>query len=127
MEVQELTHQQERIAGALHELVGQLPELLAQVPADADYDPLRHDVNKFLQAVADAKIEELLSNAAKTLAEPDTQTGHALAQTAAAEMDKLIGKCNGLGDQAQQCSTAHFAPSCASPASARRCSRSWRH
>jgi hypothetical protein len=115
MEVQELTHQQERIAGALHELVGQLPELLAQVPADADYDPLRHDVNKFLQAVADAKIEELLSNAAKTLAEPDTQTGHALAQTAAAEMDKLIGKCNGLGDQAQQCSTAHFAPKLCQP------------
>jgi hypothetical protein len=115
MEVQELTHQQQRIGEALHELLGQLPELLAKVPADAEFDPLRNDVNSFLKAVSDAKIEELVSNAAKTLEEPDTMTGHALAQTAAEEMDKLIGKCNGLGNQAQQCSTAHFAPKLTKP------------
>jgi hypothetical protein len=115
MEVQELTHQQQRIGEALHELLGQLPELLAKVPADAQFDPLRDDVNNFIHAVAGAKIEDYLTNAVKTLEEPDTMTGHALAQTAADEMAKLIGRCNGLGDQAQQCSTAHFAPKLCKP------------
>jgi hypothetical protein len=115
MEVQELTHQQRRIGEALHELLGQLPELLAKTPADAEFDPLRSDVSKFLQAVADAKIEEHLANAAKTLEEPDTMTGQMLAQRAAEEMDKLIGKCNGLPDQAQQCLTARFQPKLSKP------------
>ena len=55
MEVQELTHQEQRIGEALHELLGQLPELLAKVPADAQFNPLRDDVNHFIQAVAAAK------------------------------------------------------------------------
>jgi len=99
----------------LHEMLGQLPELLAKVPADAEFDPLRNDVNNFLKAVSDAKIETLLNSAAKTLEQPDTMTGHALAQTAAEEMDKLVGRCNSLGNQAQQCSTAHFAPKLSKP------------
>lgn len=115
MEVQELTHQQQRIGEALHELLVQLPELLAKVPADADYDPLRDDVKNFVLAVVDAKIEDYLVNAAKTLDEPDTATGHMLAQMAADEMAKLVGRCNGLGDQSQQCSTAHFKPKLTNP------------
>ena len=30
-------------------------------------------------------------------------------------MDKLIGRCNGLGNQAQQCTTAHFQPKLTKP------------
>jgi hypothetical protein len=115
MEVQELAHQQHRVSEALHELLGELPGLLAQAPADADYDPLRDDVGKFIQAVADAKIEDDLSGAAKTLDEPDTLTGYALAQRAAEAMDKLIGRCNSNSQKAQQCLTAHFQPKLAKP------------
>ncbi len=115
MEVQELSHQEHRIGEALHELLGELPESLAKVPADAQFDPLRNDVNQFLQAVADAKIEEDLGNAAKTLDEPDTMTGQALAQRAAEAMDKLIGRCNGFPGQGQQCLTAHFQPKLTKP------------
>ena len=115
MEVQELTHQQQRIGEALHELLGQLPELLAKVPADAQFDPLRSDVNNFLHAVADARIEDYMTNAVMVLEQPDTMTGQSLAQLAAEEMAKLIAKCNGLGDQAQQCSTAHFKPKLTKP------------
>jgi len=115
MEVQELTHQQHRIGEALHELMGQLPELLAKVPADAEFDPLRDDVNNFIKAVADAKIEEDLSNAAKTLDEPDVISGHTLAQLAADEMDKLVAKCGGMQDKADQCTTTHFRPKLSKP------------
>jgi hypothetical protein len=115
MEVQELTHQQQRVGEALHEMVGQLPELLAKVPTAAEYDPLRNEVNQFLKAVADAKIEELLTNTARSLEQPDSVTGHALAQFAADEMAKLIGRCKSMGDQAQQCSTAHFKPKLCRP------------
>jgi hypothetical protein len=115
MEVQELTHQQHRVADGLHGWLGQLPELLTQVPDDPQYDPLRNDVAGFLKAVGDAKIEEDLQDAAKTLEEPDTATGYVLARQAAEKMDKLVGRCNGMGDQAQQCLTAHFRPKLAQP------------
>ncbi len=115
MEVQELSHQEHRIGEALHELLTDLPEQLAKVPADAEFDPLRHDVNQFLKAVADAKIEDYLSGAVLSLDVPDTMTGGSLARTAAAEMDKLIGRCNALSDQAQQCTTAHFQPKLTNP------------
>lgn len=115
MEVQELARQQHRVGQALHELLGQLPELLTQVPADPDYDPLRTDVNRFLQAVAEARIEDDLANAASTLDEPDPMTGQAFAQRAAEAMDKLIGRCNGLPGQAQQCLTARFQPKLSKP------------
>jgi hypothetical protein len=115
MEVQELSHQQHRVGEALHDLLGAMPELLAKVPADAQYDPLRHDAGQFLQAVADAKIEEALNSAAKTLDEPDPTTGHALAQQAAEAMDKLIGRCSGLPQQGHECLTAHFQPKLCKP------------
>jgi len=115
MEVQELTHQQQRIGDALHEMLGQLPELLAKVPADAEFDPLRNDANSFLRAVSDAKIEMYMSSAVKTLDERDAYGGRVLAQMAADAMDKLIGRCNGLGNQAQQCTTAHFQPKLTKP------------
>jgi hypothetical protein len=110
MEVQELAHQQRRVQEALHTLLTQLPELLAQVPPEAEFDLLRHDVQEFLQAAADAKIEPDLSDAAKALDEPDTMTGFVLAQKAAEKMDKLVGKCNGMPNQGQKCLTARFRP-----------------
>jgi acetyl esterase/lipase len=115
MEVQELAHQQRRVQEGLHTLLAQLPELLAKVPADADYDPLRRDVNAFLKAVADAKIEEDLGHAAGALDAPDTMTGHALAQRAAEKMDRLIARCNELPGEAQQCLTARFQPKLSKP------------
>ena len=114
-EVQELARQQRRLGDALHELLGQLPELLAKVPADTQFDPLREDVNTFLKAVADAKIEEYQAGAAKTMEEADTMTARQLAQQAADEMDKLISRCNGVAGKAQQCLTAHFKPKLSAP------------
>ena len=114
-EVQELTHQEHRIGAALHELLGQMPELLQQVPADPQFDPLRADVNGFLKAVADAQIENYLAGAISLLEEPDALAGHQLAQRAAEEMDKLIGRCNGMNDQGEQDLTAHFQPKLSKP------------
>jgi hypothetical protein len=114
-EVQELTHQEHRISAALHELLGQLPELLRQVPADPQFDPLRADVGRFLQAVADAQIENYLAGAISALEEPEPVGGHQLAQRAAEEMDKLIGRCNGINDQGEQDLTAHFKPKLSQP------------
>lgn len=115
MEVQELSHRQELIRDALKEMLAQLPDLLAQVPADSDYAPLRQDVQDFLKAVADAKIEQDLADASSSLNEPDTVTGYGLAQRAADEMDKLVGRCNGMGDQANQSLTARFQPKLTKP------------
>jgi hypothetical protein len=111
MEVQELAHQQRRVHEALRTWTTQLQELVARVPADAQYDPLRQDIEKFLKAVADAGIESDLSQAAIALGEPDTITGSVLAQRAADAMDKLIARCEAMPDTGRQCLAARFQPS----------------
>jgi hypothetical protein len=115
MEVQELAHQQRRVSEELHDLLTELPRLTDQIPMDVAYDPLRQDVMNFLQAVADANIQDDLSAAAKTLDEPDTLTGQVLAQRAAEAMDKLIARCNSTPKDGEQCLTAHFQPKLTKP------------
>ena len=115
MELQELAHQQRQIQGALHELLGQLPELAGQLPPDAEYNPLRQDVQSFLQAVAEAGIERDLTNAADALDEPNGLTGHALALVAAEKMDKLILHCRGMPPEGRQIHTARFQPRLSKP------------
>jgi hypothetical protein len=109
IEVQELAHQQRRIREELRKLLDSLPEMLAQVPADAQFDPLRKDVNEFINALKDSQIEDDISTSAKSLAESDALTGHALAKVAAEKMDKLISKCRSAGQQGEQC--LRFRPS----------------
>jgi hypothetical protein len=103
MEVQELAHQQRRIHTELQKLLTSLPELLAQVPAETAFDNLRKDVEEFLKAVRDAKIEDDVSGSAKSLGDLDSMTGQALAQLAADKMAKLIAKCQGMPQQGQAC------------------------
>jgi hypothetical protein len=109
MEVQELAYQQRRIQEGLRDLLASFPDLLAALPEEAQYAPLRRDVNDFIQAVAGAKIEEDLNEGARALAALDAKTGFTLAQRAAEKMDRLIAKCcAGLGQQAHEC--LHFEP-----------------
>ncbi|MGA2173579.1 MAG: hypothetical protein ABSH38_01215 [Verrucomicrobiota bacterium] len=114
MEVQELAHQQQRVQEGLHDLLEQLPQLLAEVPNEPDYYPLRRDVNKFLSDVAAAKIEKYLAGATEALDIPDLVNGHALAKLAAEKMRELIGECNASGS-GRQSLTARFQPKLCKP------------
>jgi hypothetical protein len=115
MEVQELMHQEQLIHDALREMAAELPELMQQLPEDSSYAKLREDVQNFLKAVADARIEQDLADAANALGQPDTVTGHGLAQRVADEMAKLVSKCEGLPGEAAQSLTARFEPKLAKP------------
>lgn len=108
-EVQALAEREQQVSQGLRALVQSLPELLGRLPAEDLFEPLRGDVNAFLKAVADAKIEPLLGDACRALSEPDLPSAQALARLAADEMDRLIGKSQGLPGQAQQC--LRFKPS----------------
>jgi len=79
-----------------------LPELLAKLPQDPEYDPLRQDVHEFLDAIGDAKIEPDLAGSVRLLNDLDGK-GAALAQAAAEKMDRLIAKCSGLPQQGKLC------------------------
>jgi len=114
MEVQELAHQQERVQAGLRDLLEQLPRLLADVPDEPDYAPLREDVNRFISDVAEAKIELDLAGATQALGIPDTAAGHALAVSAAEKMRKLIGECN-MNGQGQKSLAARFQPKLRKP------------
>ncbi len=110
VEMEELKEQEKKISTALKRYTELLPELLAKVPNDAEYGPLRDDVNNFLKALAETKAEEDINTAVQSLHEKDHTTGYALAQLAADKLDKLIGKCQGLPQQGKQCTTARFKP-----------------
>jgi hypothetical protein len=109
MEMEELTYQQRRIQEGLHVMLGSLPELLAHVPDEPQYAPLRAEVDAFIKAVAEAKIEEDLNQNEHNLAALDGKSGYLLAQQAAEKMDRLISKCKGLPQQGKMC--LHFKPS----------------
>jgi hypothetical protein len=109
-EVEELKAQQSNIREALRRYIETMPELLSKVPNDAAFDPLRADVQAFLKAVGEEKIDQDMADALKNLSERDHGGAHALAQLAAEKMDKLIKKCSGLPQQGKQCTTARFEP-----------------
>jgi hypothetical protein len=109
LEVQELAYQQRRIQGALRALLDALPEALARLPDESEFDDLKADVNDFLRAVADAKIQEDLAESAKTLERPDARAGWMLALQAADKMDRLISKCSGLPGKGEK--ALRFKPS----------------
>ncbi|HHY84971.1 MAG TPA: hypothetical protein GYA07_05485 [Verrucomicrobia bacterium] len=115
MEVQELAHQQRRIGEALRLWLEQLPELVAKVPADPEYDRLRNDVAVFIKAVEEAGIESDLEGAAGALDTPDTLMGYALALSAAEKMDRLIARCEAMSDVGEQALEARFRPTLSKP------------
>ena len=108
MEMQELAYHQRRVQDGLRSLLESLPQLLAQIPEEPDYEPLRNDVDKFIHAVGEAGIEEDLKNNARNLSLLDGKAGYALAQQAAEKMDRLISKCQGMPGNAKSC--LRFAP-----------------
>jgi hypothetical protein len=109
MELQELAYQQRRIQDGLQAMLGTLPELLANLPEDPQYAPLRADVKGFIEAVAGAKIAEALAEIVQNLTALDGKSGYALAQQTAERMDLLISKCNGLSELGKTC--LRFKPS----------------
>jgi hypothetical protein len=109
IEMEELAYQQRRIQEGLHAMLGSLPELLANLPDEPQYAPLRADVNTFVKAVAEAKIEQDLSENGRNLTALDGKSGYVLAQQVAEKMDKLIAKCAGLPQQGKLC--LRFKPS----------------
>ena len=110
VEMEELKQQQTNVRNALLRYIETMPELLSKVPPDPEYDPLRADVQDFLKALADQKIDQDMADALKNLAERDNASGYALAQLAADKMDKLVAKCNGLPGQGKQCTSKRFQP-----------------
>jgi hypothetical protein len=109
MEMEELTYQQRRVQEGLHAMLAALPEMLAKLPEEPRFAPLREDVNNFIKAVAEAKIEEDLTQNERNLAALDGKAGYLLAQQAADKMAQLISKCNGLPQQGKMC--LRFKPS----------------
>jgi hypothetical protein len=109
MEMQELAYQQRRIQEGLRALLNSLPQLLASIPDEPQYAPLRGDVDEFIQAVAEAGIEEDLKDNTRNLSALDGKSGYALALQAAEKMDRLIGKCRGMPGDAKSC--LRFKPS----------------
>jgi hypothetical protein len=109
MEMEELAHQQQRVDEGLQAMLASLPELLAKIPDEAQYAPLRTDVKNFIQAINSAGIQEDLAKNEANLTALDGKSGYSLATQAAEKMDKLISKCAGMQGEGKLC--LRFKPS----------------
>lgn len=104
MEVRQLAEEQKKVQEEVHDLVTTLPTLAAALGEFPQYDQIRKDVDEFVQAVGDAKIEKSLAEASELLANQEAAAGYYVAKTAAEKMDELISKCQSqLAQDAKQC------------------------
>jgi hypothetical protein len=110
LELQEIAHQERRIREALRSLMESLAASLSEIPGEPPYEALRKDVQSFVQAVADAGIDADLKDAAASLARFDPGAGHALAQSAADKMERLVSKCESQGGVGARCLEVRFKP-----------------
>jgi hypothetical protein len=104
MEVRQLAEEQKKVQEEVRDLISTLPSIAATLGEFPQYDQIRKDVDEFIQAVAEAKIEKSLAEASELLANQEAAAGYFVAKTTAEKMDELISKCESkLQASAKQC------------------------
>ncbi|MFW5845105.1 MAG: hypothetical protein ACOCXJ_02660, partial [Planctomycetota bacterium] len=96
MALQEVAERQRANAAALQTWSDHVRQLLAAVPADAAYDPLRASTEGFLVAVASSDIADLQQSATLAFQQRDGSSGHGSARQAAERMLALLAQVEPL-------------------------------
>lgn len=94
IEMQELAHQQERVQQDLRQLLTELPDLASKLPQEDEFEKLRDDVSNFTNAIAESKVDQDLTDAAKAIGDQDGSKGYESALAAAEKLDQLVAKVN---------------------------------
>lgn len=101
--ISDLQAEQEEIRRALGDLVQDIEDHAQQLPETDEFKKLRASALQFAQRVRECGAADEMSNAETGLAELSGTRGYAGALAAANAMEKLLSKCQGMGDQAGQC------------------------
>lgn len=101
--MRDLEAEQHKLREDLRDLADDLESHIAALPEAPELDDLRDTAKAFAEALAKSGASEKMGDAEQALADFHGAQAHADAKAAADAMEKLLGKCQGMGDQAGQC------------------------
>ncbi len=111
-ELMEIGANENHVRRELAGLIGQLFDLIEELPRDRAFNPLRNSVRRFCYEVEGLEIISDLDRAASGFSELDGPGAYPLAVSALEKMQQLISKCDSLGREGQQ--AFQFQPSVSS-------------
>jgi Skp family chaperone for outer membrane proteins len=101
--MRDLETEQQQVREALDELLSDIEDHVAKLPADARLDKLRETASKFAQAVRESRALPAMSDALTGLADFSGTRGYQGAAEAADVLEKFISRCHSVGNQGQMC------------------------
>lgn len=101
--MRDLEAEQHKVREELRDLAEDLEGHIAALPEDPKLDDLRKTAKAFGEALAKSGASEKMGDAEQALADFHGAQAHADAKAAADAMEKLLGKCQGMGEGAGQC------------------------
>jgi len=114
MEVRDLADAERRVREGLQRFMEEVPALAKAIPEEKEYDKLRATIDRFIEAVREAKIDEDLAGSADKLAALDGRGGFPPAESAYKKMDALVAKCEGMPKEGGDSMCLCFQPSLSS-------------
>ncbi len=101
--MRDLEAEQRQLHAALEELISDIEDHVAQLPDDEELDNLRESAAKFAKELRESGAVDAMSEAETGLAEFSGQRGHDGAKAAADILEKFLGQCEGMGNEAGMC------------------------
>jgi hypothetical protein len=101
--MRDLGDEQKQLREALRQLLDDIDNHVAQLPADKRLDDLRDTATRFADAVRASEAAAEMNQAETALAEFAGTRSGANSKNAADILEKFIGRCSGMGDQASAC------------------------
>jgi hypothetical protein len=106
MALAELAAAQQRIHDEVDQLLTEVPQLVVELPAAAEFDKLRTTALAFVDAANKLDIRSELAAAHEKLAMFDGATGYAIAESAYKKMDSLVKHCQSMPGEGKECLAA---------------------
>ena len=101
--MRDLEDEQRAVRGDLAQLLDDVDDHVAMLPADPKLDDLRHTAEQFAFAVRNSPASGQMHDAEASLEEFAGTAAGDSAKAAAGTLDGFIAKCQGMGDKAGQC------------------------
>ncbi len=107
--LRDLEEEQRQLKDELRDLLQDMDDHVAALPADPKLDDLRKTATDFANAVRASDAAQQMNGSESALSEFKGSDAAQKAKEAAETLEKFVGKCKGMGDQASEC--LKFSPS----------------
>ena len=101
--MRDLEEEQAKVQQDLRDLLTDIDNHLNQLPEDQKLNDLRETARKFAADLRASPVDEQMTSAQSALADFSGTQAHTSAKDAADTMEKFLGKCNSMGNEASAC------------------------